>query len=121
MRALDRILALTETVERHVERGEWNEAGTLDVERCRLLAELFADPHSPADLAAYREVLQQLLVRNTQTIQRVRRRQQALVLESARTREAGRAVRAYRHASDIARLVRLPATAVNDDEPTEHQ
>ena len=33
-------------------------------ERCRLLAELFADPRSAADLAAYRDVFEQLLIRS---------------------------------------------------------
>jgi hypothetical protein len=122
MQALDRILALTETVEHHVERGEWTEAGTLDAERCRLLADLFADPDSAADRAAYREILQQLLVRNAQTIQRVRERQRALVLESGEARAAGCALRAYRtNGVGADNLVYLHPTAVNDHEPTEQQ
>lgn len=107
MQALDQILALTETVEHHVERGEWAEAGALDAERCRLLAELFADPASAADLAAYREVLQNLLVRNRQTIQRVQAQQQQLARESAALSRAGGAVRAYRRNTGADNLLYL--------------
>lgn len=114
MQALDHILALTEQVEHHVERGEWSEAGALDAERCRLLAELFADPESAADLAAYREVLQQLLVRNQQTIQRVNAHKQQLTQESSRWRRASGAVRAYRRNTGPGKLVYLREPEVNE-------
>jgi hypothetical protein len=113
MQALDRILALTETVEQHVERGEWAEAGALDAERCRLLAELFADPGCAADLAAYREVLQQLLLRNQQTIQRVQAQQQQLAQESSQFERASGAVRAYRRNAGAGNLVYLRDATVN--------
>lgn len=105
--ALDRILALTENVELHVERGEWLEAGALDAERCRLLAELFADPRSAVDLAAYREVLEGLLLRNRQTIQRVQERKQQLAYSSSALQRAGGAVRAYRTNTGCGNLVYL--------------
>jgi ABC-type hemin transport system substrate-binding protein len=95
MRALDEIVALTESVERHVERGEWSEAGALDAERCQRLAELFADPSSARDLAAYRGVLQDLLLRNQQTVQRVQEQREQLARATATLSRAGTAVRAY--------------------------
>lgn len=107
MPVLDEILALTETVEQHVERGEWAEAGALDAERCRLLAELIADPGSSADVAACREVLQNLLFRNQQTIQRVQQQQQQLARASATHDRATGAVRAYRRNTDPGNLVYL--------------
>jgi hypothetical protein len=105
--SLDRILALTEDVELHVERGEWLEAGTLDAERCRLLAELFADPRSAHDLAAYREVLESLLIRNRQTIQRVQESRQQLVKTSSALQRAGGAMRAYGRNTGTDNLVYL--------------
>lgn len=105
--ALDRILALTEDVELRVERGEWVEAGALDAERCRLLAELFAEPGSAADLAAYREVLESLLIRNRQTIQRVHERKQNLVRAASALQHAGGAVRAYGRNTGPGNLVYL--------------
>lgn len=107
MQALDDILALTETVEQHVERGEWAEAGTLDAERCRRLEALFADPRSRADLAAYRDVLQALLLRNRQAIQRVQAEQRRLAQASAALGHARSAVRAYRHNTGTGNLVHL--------------
>jgi hypothetical protein len=114
MQSLDRILALTETVEQHVERGEWAEAGALDAERCRLLAELFADPHSAADLAAYRDVFEQLLIRNRQTVQRVQEFQQQLMRSSSALQRAGGAVRAYRRNAGPGNLVYLRDAMVNE-------
>ena len=116
MPTLDQILALTETVEQHVERGEWTEAGALDAERCRLLAELFADRASAADLAAYREVLQQLLVRNRQTIQRVQAHQKQLARDSAELQRATDAMSAYRRNTDTGpdNLVYLRKATVNE-------
>lgn len=111
--ALDHILALTETVEQHVERGEWAEAGALDAERCRLLAEIFADPRSAADLTAYRDVVEQLLIRNRQTIQRVQECQQQLAQTSSALQHAGNAMRAYRTNSAPANLVFLRNAMVN--------
>lgn len=107
MQALDTILALTESVERHVERGEWAEAGTLDAERCRLLAGLFADPAAARELAAHRDVLRELLARNRQTIERVEDRRRELAAESAEARRATGAVHAYRSAAGPGNLVYL--------------
>lgn len=107
MQALDEIIALTESVERHVERGEWAEAGTIDAERCHRLAELFADPASAADLAAYRGVLQELLLRNQQTIQRVAARRDELSRTSAALARANGAVRAYRSNSQRGNVIAL--------------
>ena len=114
MQALDRILSLTEQVEHHVERGEWAEAGALDADRCRLLAELFADPESAADLAAYREAVEQLLMRNQQTIERVAARREQLSRESSSWQGASRAVRAYRRNSGPGNLVYLADPEVNE-------
>jgi hypothetical protein len=114
MQALDRILSLTEIVEQHVERGEWAEAGEIDAERCRLLAELFTDPGATADLAPYRDVLQQLLIRNRQTIERVQECQQQLVRSSAALQRAGGAMRAYRKAAGSSNLVYLRDAMVNE-------
>lgn len=139
MQVLDQIIALTETVEQHVERGEWNEAGALDAERCRLLSELFADPAAAPDLADHRDVLQQLLMRNTQTVERVRERRQQLASESAQWRQASGAVRAYRYNAgnqsaptgghDTGAAIGNTATrdklthltAMNDHEPTDQR
>lgn len=99
MQAIDRILALTESVERHVERGEWTEAGGLDAERCRLLADLFADPSAARELAGHRDVLRQLLVRNRQTVARVEDQRRRLAAESAGARRAAGAVHAYERAA----------------------
>lgn len=114
MQGLDHIMALTEQVEHHVERGEWAEAGALDAERCRLLADLFADPDSAADLAAYREVLQQLLVRNQQTIQRVNAQKQQLSRETSRWRQASGAARAYSRNAGPGNLVYLREPEANE-------
>jgi len=91
MHSLDQILTLTAAVEQHVERGEWTEAGTLDAERRRLLAELCDDPGPAADPAACREVLQQLLLRNHQTIQRLQVERQRLQATAALSDQAMRA------------------------------
>jgi hypothetical protein len=112
--ALDHILALTEVVEQHVERGEWAEAGSIDAERCRLLAELFADPRSAADLAAYRDVFEQLLIRNRQTIQRVQDSQHQLVRSSSALRRAGHAVHAYQANAGRGNLVFLRHAMVHE-------
>jgi hypothetical protein len=114
MQALDRILALTETVEQRVERGEWAEAGALDAERCRLLAELFADPRSAADLAACRDVFEQLLIRNRRTIQRVQECQHQLMQSGAALQRAGSAVRAYHRNAAPDNLVFLRDARVNE-------
>ena len=114
MPALDRIIALTESVEQHVERGEWLQAGTLDAERCRLLAELFADPASARDLAAYRDVLEQLLVRNRQTVRKVEGRRGELAAESVEVRRATGAVHAYARAAGPGNLVYLRERQGND-------
>lgn len=110
MPTLDQIIELTETVEQHVERGEWTEAGALDAERCRLLAELFADPASAVDLAAYREILQQLLVRNRQTIQRIEDQKQQLAGAAAELDRGTGAVRAYRRNTGPGNLIYLRET-----------
>jgi hypothetical protein len=114
MQALDDIVALTETVERHVERGEWAEAGALDAERCRLLAELFADPSSASDLAAYRAVLQDLLLRNQQTIQRVQALRDQMAEASAKLAHAGGVVRAYERNTGPGNLVFLRDARVDE-------
>ena len=113
MQALNEILALTETVERHVERGEWAEAGALDAERCRLLAQLFADPVAAADPAACRELLQGLLMRNQQTIQRVQAQKLRLARESAQLDRAESAVRAYGRNTGAGNMVHLRDVTVN--------
>ncbi|MCC7256910.1 MAG: flagellar protein FliT [Gammaproteobacteria bacterium] len=107
MQILDDILALTESVEQHVERGEWSEAGALDAERCRRLEALFADPASRSDLAAWRGVLQGLLLRNRQIIQRVQERQQELAQASVALGSARRAVHAYGRNTGPGNLVYL--------------
>jgi hypothetical protein len=114
MHELDLILALTEQVEHHVERGEWAEAGALDADRCRLLADLFASPDSAADLAGYREVLEQLLLRNQHTIERVTARREQLTRESASWPDASRAVSAYRRNTGPGNLVFPADPEVNE-------
>jgi hypothetical protein len=114
MQALDQILALTETVEQHVERGEWLEAGALDAERCRLLAELFARPGSAADLAAYRDVLQELVVRNRQTIQRVQEQKRQLESAAALAGRSGNAMQAYGRNTAPGNLVYLREPQVTE-------
>ncbi len=109
MQSLDDILALTESVEQHVERGDWAAAGALDAERCRRLEALFADPAARGDLAAWRRVLQDLLLRNQQTIQRVQARQRELARASATLGQAHGAVRAYQRNTGPDNLVYLPA------------
>jgi hypothetical protein len=110
MHALDQILLLTETVEGHVERGEWAEAGALDAERCRLLAGLFSDPPPAVDLAACRELLRDLLARNHQTIQRLQGERQRLQADAARS---GKAMRAYDRNAAGAPVARLRVVEVN--------
>ncbi|MCK6371448.1 MAG: hypothetical protein L6Q83_09025 [Gammaproteobacteria bacterium] len=112
MQALDEIVALTESVERHVERGEWAEAGSLDSERRQRLAELFADADSAADLAAYRDILQELLLRNQQTIQRVAAQRADLSRATAALMHASGAVRAYRSNTHEGNVVQLRAPRV---------
>ncbi|GMW06299.1 MAG: hypothetical protein AMXMBFR8_10960 [Nevskiales bacterium] len=114
MQALDQIVALTESVERHVERGEWAEAGALDAERCRRLADLFADPASAEDLAAYRDILQELLLRNQQTIQRVCAQREELGRASTMLARADGAVRAYRRNTGPGNLVFLREPQVQE-------
>jgi hypothetical protein len=114
MQALDQILALTETVEQHVERGEWLQAGALDAERCRLLAELFARPGATTDLAAYRDVLQELVMRNRQTIQRVQERKRELEATAALAGRSGNAMQAYGRNAAPANLVYLREPQVTE-------
>jgi hypothetical protein len=122
MQTLDRILALTESVEEHVARGEWTQAGVIDAERCRLLAALFAENGSGPALAAHREVLEQLLVRNMRTIEQVEKHKRALALESAGVRRARGALHAYRRNSGpVAAILPDDSSAVNAHEPTEQQ
>ncbi len=114
MEALDQIVTLTESVEQHVERGEWAEAGALDAERCRLLAELFTDPSSARDLAACRALLQELLLRNQQTVQRIQAQRDQLAQASADLTRADGAVRAYRRHTGRSNLVYLRDVGGND-------
>lgn len=92
MEQLNRILALTEAVEQHVARGAWSSAGTLDAERRLLLAELCEDPGPAADAQACRQVLQQLLVRNHQMLERLQHERRQLQASAAL---GDRALRAY--------------------------
>jgi len=96
MEVLDRILALTEIVERHVERGEWNEAGALDAERYRLLAGLFADPAAKARLAPCRALFEKLIERNGRTVEILERRQREIASQSEQLSRGNGAARAYR-------------------------
>lgn len=95
MQALEEIIALTDSVESHVERGEWAEAGALDTRRCALLAALFADPVAAGMLAAHRSLLQDLLLRNQRTLQQVRLCQEQLTRASSALTRAHGALRAY--------------------------
>lgn len=114
MQALDQILELTETVEQHVERGEWAEASALDAERCRLLEELFRGPASSGDLATYREVLQNLLMRNRRTVRQVESRKLKLVAASGELGKAASAMNAYQRNARPDNLVYLREPRVNE-------
>jgi hypothetical protein len=107
MNPLDRILELTAAVEHQVDSGAWAQAGALDAERRRLLAELCADGQSARELAGFREVLEQVLARTQETIQRVETRQDATAKDSARLGIARDAVRDYRRNTAHGNLVFL--------------
>jgi hypothetical protein len=111
MQALDAIIALTGTVEAHVERGEWAEAGALDAERCRLLGELFADPEAAAELDRHRHIIEDLLVRNQRTLERVRGCQEQLTRASAALTHARGAMQAYGRAAGNLIYLHQPRTA----------
>lgn len=98
MQALDEIITLTDAVESHVEHGDWAGAGALDARRCALLATLFDDPAAAGTLAAHRSVLQDLLLRNQRTLQRVHLCQEQLTRASAALTQAHGALRAYTRA-----------------------
>jgi hypothetical protein len=92
---LDHILELTAAIEARVGDGDWAGATGLDLERRRLLAEMFrVDPGSVPDAGA-REVLQQLVARNEQTIARIHERRRTLMQEARQLGEGPTAVRAY--------------------------
>lgn len=106
MNALDRILELTAAVERHVDRGAWAEAGALDAERRRLLAELCDT--GPA--VGFRDVLQELLARTQQTLQHVEARRQATADALGQLNLARDAVRDYERNTAHGHLRQLRAS-----------
>jgi hypothetical protein len=103
MSTLDRILELTTAVERHVDRGAWAEAGALDAERRRLLEELC----SAGPAGSFRDVLQELLARNRQTVQQVEARQQETADVLGQLNTARDAMRDYQRNSAHSHLGRL--------------
>lgn len=111
MKTLDRIMEITEAVEQFVERGAWAEAGILDEERRRLLAELLHGDcrETPEE---YREFLQGLLKRNEDTVQRVAEYRRTLLASAAGELNAGRSVaRAYGENGPAQAPVRLRTIA----------
>jgi hypothetical protein len=92
-------MEITEAVEQFVERGAWAEARVLDEERRRLLQELLdGNPGETQD--EHREVLQTLLKRNENTVQRLGERRREMLAAAANEISAGRSVaRAYGEAN----------------------
>jgi hypothetical protein len=103
MNALDRILALTTAVEQHVDRGAWAEAGALDAERRRLLAELCDSGPS----ASFRDVLQDLLARTQNTVRELETRKQETADTLGQLNMARGPVRDYERNSAHGNLVYL--------------
>lgn len=102
MQAIDRILELTQQVQQRADDGAWAEAGTLDLERRRLLNELFAENDIAALPLNTQALLRDILAQNDRIISAVRARKVDLVEASSRFNRAPGAVRAYRQNSSTA-------------------
>ena len=96
MPLLDRILELTRQVEERVDRGDWLQAGTLDMERRQLLEDLVAGDGLQKLAPAARAALQEILARNQHTVAKVQAQQKQLAAASSQLNRASGAVRAYR-------------------------
>jgi hypothetical protein len=95
MEALDRILAVTEAVERLVDRGDWAGATALDEERRRMLVELIGDRAGDA-VAENRDFLESLLARNDGMIRQLGARRRTTLAAAAQELSNGTdAARAY--------------------------
>lgn len=95
MTRLDKILELTAAIEARVADGDWAGATSLDMERRQCLTELFtAEPAAVLDGSA-REILQQLLARNDQTIARIQQTRRTLTVAAAQLHEVPAALLAY--------------------------
>jgi hypothetical protein len=109
MNFLDRIMALTDVIENRVLAGDWAGATGLDVERRRLLGELFArDPDAAAN-SRNRAILEQILARNEISMTAVSSARQALSITARQLESAPAAVRAYeRNTLDAALGAAMP-------------
>lgn len=96
MQVIDRILELTQLVQERADVGDWSEAGTLDLERRRLLSELFAENDITSLPTSTQAVLRDVLAQNDRIIQAVRTQKQEIAAASSRLNRAPGAVRAYR-------------------------
>jgi len=99
MQAIDRILELTQLVQERADDGNWAEAGALDLERRRLLNELFAENDIAALPPSTQALLRDILAQNNRIISAVQARKQEITAASSRLNRAPGAVRAYRQNS----------------------
>lgn len=114
MTILDRILELTRQVEEQVDRGDWLQAGSLDMERRQLLEDLVAGDGLQKLAPEARAALQEILARNQHTVAKVQERQNRLAAASVQLNRARGAVRAYQvNAGPLATAA--PPTPVPDE------
>lgn len=95
MSCLDRIMELTDVIEERVLAADWAGATGLDIERRRLLGELFAHDPDAARGSEYRAILEQLRARNEATMASVTSARQVLTIAARQLDSAPAVVRAY--------------------------
>ena len=95
MKCLDRIMELTDVIEERVLAADWAGATNLDIERRRLLGELFARDPDAAQGSENRAILEQLRARNEATMASVTGARQALTIAARQLDSAPAVVRAY--------------------------
>jgi hypothetical protein len=100
MNLLDRIMALTTTIEARVADADWAGATDLDLERRELLRDLFATRPDVARDGSSRAILEQLRARTDSTSAALNDMRRALSAAARQLHSAPGAVRAYERNAD---------------------
>lgn len=96
MNAMDRILELTDAVERQIETGDWLSARETDAERRRLLVAMLEANDLGRLASDEQQCLREILQRTDAAIAEVGQLKGELAAASRRLRTAPRALRSYR-------------------------
>ena len=96
MQALDKILALTDSVEACLDEGDWLAAAELNQRRQVLLVEVLAQRDSSHLEPGTRDALREVLARNQASVARLQAQRQELAGVQQRLKNGRAAVRAYR-------------------------